>query len=193
MNTILNYYNNLGEITTINNYDYCEIELLGKHAKSLENNKSMLISKSDINSMLNFKWYLCKSGYPGTYGTYDNTIQFSCLVPAHRLLFHNELSQLESGLVIDHINRNKLDNRRNNLRICTAKENSYNKTKKGDKYKGIKKITKKKTGEVTYQAIISKDGKRHIISDIATEEEAARMYDAMAEELFGVFASKNLP
>ena len=92
------------------------------------------------------------------------------------------------GYVIDHINRNKLDNRFENLRVITARENSYNRTKSissNNKYKGVIKRGNK------FVASITKDGNRKEISGFDTEEDAARMYDMMAEELFGEFAGLN--
>ena len=46
-----------------------------------------------------------------------------------KTLHKNLLGKQEKGYVIDHINRNKLDNRLENLRVITCKENSYNRTK----------------------------------------------------------------
>lgn len=54
------------------------------------------------------------------------------------------MKKISKGWVIDHINRNKLDNRLKNLRLATIKENSRNTSKqKGikNKYKGVYKIS----------------------------------------------------
>lgn len=45
---------------------------------------------------------------------------------------HREIMKPEAHLQIDHINRNSLDNRRENLRICTAAENNLNKSQVQD-------------------------------------------------------------
>jgi restriction endonuclease S subunit len=107
------------------------------------------------------------------------------------------------GMVVDHINRNKLDNRRENLRICTMAENSYNRTKIKtidivdnikkprkikSKYKGVKKDNKNE-----WSASITKDGKKYEMKHLPDEITAAKMYDVMSEELFGVFCAKNNP
>ncbi len=193
MNNILNFYKNDGSISDHHlDYDYCQIELLGKHAKKgdvliNENHGNiMLISKNDVNLVANFKWYLGASGYPSTYGTYDGTIKYSAPLPLHKLLF----PQIDEGMVVDHINRDRMDNRRTNLRVCTALQNSYNRSKlKGQRYKGVSKHETKKG--VTYIASITKDGVKHEIKDIETEEQAAKVYDMMAEQLFGEYAGKN--
>jgi hypothetical protein len=190
MNKIINYYKNNGDVVeNISrnicknlldpmNYDYAQISLINNL------NNMMLVSRSDVMSVIRCKWYLGSSGYPITYGSYDKTIQFSKPVSLHRLLF----GKLEKGFVVDHINRNKLDNRRDNLRICTIQENSFNKTKSTNgtnKYKGVIK------NGTSYSAVITRDGIKREIKNISTEEEAAKIYDIMAEELFGHYAAKN--
>lgn len=176
----MNYYKNDGTLSDMHNCDYCQIELKGNHAQT--NNACALISKSSIPLVSSFEWYCGKDGYPVAYKCIDDAnIKLGRGTKLHKLLI-----DCPKGLVIDHINRNKLDNRIENLRICTPRENSYNRSKASNiKYKGVKK-----SGNM-WIASVTKDGVKHEINNIATELEAAKMYDIMAEELFGNFAAKN--
>jgi hypothetical protein len=176
MNKILGFYNSLNIECDIDEASYVKLELLGR-AKNTENNY-FLISISKLEYVLRHSWYLDSNGYPMTYTGRSKT------------LHKNLLGKQEKGYVIDHINRNKLDNRLENLRVISARENSYNRTKNkssNNKYKGVIKRGEK------YVASITKNGIRKEISGFDTEEDAARMYDMMAEELFGEFAGKNFP
>lgn len=198
VNTIEKYYNINGEETETDNYEYVKIKLLGPHAK--EEDAKMLISKCDVSIVMNFLWYLGKDGYPVTYTSIDGDIKFGRGLKIHRFLE----SDVPKGMVVDHMNRNRLDNRRENLRICTIAENSYNKTKvikKEDnvgtdkkpkkvksKYKGVKQDNKNE-----WSATITKDGKKYEMKHLSDEITAAKMYDIMSEELFGNFSAKNNP
>lgn len=171
-NTIHSVYNEINEETTFDlNPSFVKINLLGIGAS-----KQFIISIKDLDRVLSHDWYLNKSGYPFSYTAIYHTL--------HRFL----LGKQEKGIVIDHINRNKLDNTHNNLRIISSKENSYNRTKNSNsnnKYKGVQKRGNK------FSAVITKDGIRREIPGFNTEKEAARIYDMMAEEMFGEFAGKN--
>jgi hypothetical protein len=187
MNKVIGFYTNEGIlIQDDSKYDYAQIELLGGHARDTDRGNQMLVSFQDVPVVMNFKWYLNKNGYPSTYGSFCGTYRFSRPVAIHRLLTANTVPE---GMVVDHINRNRLDNRRENFRICTPAQNSYNRTiTEGKQFKGVTKISKN-----NYMASVTKDGVRREIKNIPSEEEAAKIYDMMALELFGEYASLNFP
>lgn len=197
MNYVINLFKNDGSIVenrylTYNdiNFDYAQVSLLGDHADNTSEGNIMLVSYHDLELVLKFKWYLTKAGYPGTYGSVDGSIKYSRPVHLHQFLY----PYTPYGHVVDHINRDRLDNRRDNLRICTALQNSYNKSKpknSNKKYKGVHKTGRK--NNPTYTASITKNGVKQEIKNIQTEEQAAKVYDMMAEELFGEYAAKNFP
>ena len=107
--------------------------------------------------------------------------------PLHRLLMDPP-----KGMVIDHINHNGLDNRRENLRICTRAENSRNRGKQKNNTSGYKGVCWYKRDK-KWRAQIKKDSKKIHIGYFDIIEDAARAYDAKAKELFGEFAHLNFP
>lgn len=99
------------------------------------------------------------------------------------VLLHRYIMGADPGQEIDHINGNKLDNRVENLRICTKSENMQNR-RTWSKYghKGICKNGKK------WQANIYKGGKRYFIGNYDTIEQAKIAYRDKSIELYGSFA-----
>lgn len=95
---------------------------------------------------------------------------------------------------IDHINRNPLDNRRDNLRIATVGQNNFNKTKQQgciSQYIGISKTFNCITNK--WYAHIMCKGEYYHLGVFKTEEEAARARDIATKKYFGEFGSYNFP
>ena len=112
----------------------------------------------------------------------------------HRLVAQIFIPNPENKPVINHINGNRLDNRKENLRICTRSENCRNKKVRSDSKSGYKGVNPNPNGR--YQAYIGDPTRKsqHIhLGYHATKEEAARAYDKKAIELHGEFANLNFP
>jgi len=103
---------------------------------------------------------------------------------------HREILGARKGLLTDHINGNKLDNRKENLRICTHQQNQRNKPSRcgASKYKGVS--IHGPTGK--FQVHIRADiGKRLNLGHFDDEEKAAKAYDMAALKYHGEFANLN--
>jgi hypothetical protein len=125
------------------------------------------------------KWYLSRTGY----------VTLARAVNGQTYLHRIVMNASHDGHV-DHINGNKLDNRKCNLRICTQAENNRNLTsKRSDSkqpYKGVRI-----TASGKWNARIRSRGHGIHIGNFDTAEAAALAYDEKAKQLFGTFAATN--
>ena len=105
---------------------------------------------------------------------------------------HREVMHAPDGMQVDHINGNGLDNRRENLRICTHAQNMQNTGKHASNTSGFKGVFLDKTCKSkTWRAQIRIPGHRISLGSFTDPESAARAYDAKARELHGEFANTN--
>lgn len=92
------------------------------------------------------------------------------------------------GAQVDHINLDKLDNRKMNLRWVTATQNCHNRpryqTKTSSKYLGVTKVGNRWRAQIRH-------GRYLHCGYYATELEAAKARDAMAKKKFGKTAFLN--
>ena len=128
-----------------------------------------------------YKWHQTGKGYA--------TAQINGLrVWMHHLVLGNP----ESGKVVDHINRNALDNRKTNLRFVTPSQNNFNSGVSSNSTTGYKGVyPDKRKGRAPYKAQLYSKGKYIYLGSFYTPEEAARAYDAKAKEINGEFAYLN--
>jgi len=146
-----------------------------------------LIDSSDLDDVRQYRWCLADD-YVVTSVRVDSG-KFR-QVKLHRHLLRTQLSALP-GMDGDHISRDKLDNRRSNLRVATEAQNSANRSKHRNNTSGFVGVTRiRKTGR--WEARISVDGSPRCLGTYGTAEEAARAYDTAALELRGEFAVTNL-
>lgn len=152
-------------------------------AKELRTRKGIrvLIDNKDFNLVKDMVWRVSARGYVETTLYWA---PYKLNVKLHRLIMSPP-----DHLVIDHINSNKLDNRRINLRICTQAENnrnaSFRKDKSTSKYKGVH------CERGRWKAQIQLNKKKYTLGTFDTELEAAKAYNCKAVELHGKFALLN--
>lgn len=103
---------------------------------------------------------------------------------------HREILGLtDPGVEVDHRDHDGLNNRRENLRACTEWQNQQNRRKGAacsSRFKGVYWF--KRTGKWRAQI---KSGKVIHVGYFASEEDAARAYDAASRKAFGEFALTN--
>ncbi len=108
------------------------------------------------------------------------------------IYMHRQIMQPAKGMMVDHINHNKLDNRQVNLRACTRRENILNQASKLGSASKFKGVEYRKDRDKCF-ARIRINGKRTYLGSFTEELEAARAYDRAAVEHQGEFAHLNFP
>ena len=93
------------------------------------------------------------------------------------------------GVSVDHINGDRLDNRKSNLRICSQSQNMKNRKPNKNGKSAYKGVVSLKNGR--FRAKIDSDGKRYDLGVYDNEHDAVIAYNAGAKILHGSFAYMN--
>ena len=106
------------------------------------------------------------------------------------VLMHRLITDARSGELVDHIDLDKSNNQRSNLRLCTFSDNMCNRVKPITSTNEYKGISYKRELE-KWTARIHKDGKEYHLGVFSTAMDAAIAYDKAAIEMHGSFARTN--
>ena len=154
---------------------------------SLTQNKVALVDDEDFEWLNQFKWYACWSGWVWY------AIRKSPILDGKRItiLMHREIMNAPNGVPVDHRNSNGLDNRRENVRLCTNQQNMHNRKKANRNNKlGIKGVcwhrnTKK------FRSQINLNGKKIHLGLFNVLGDADSAYRKAEEKYFGEFARRS--
>ena len=142
----------------------------------------------DIYTIVDYKWYeYLKNYYVWPKKDRDNGYYWFIKFNGKNIKIHNIIG----GLKYDHINRNKSDNREENLRPSSNAENARNRTVTKISKSGLKGVFIDKRGKYTAQ--IRKEGKLYYLGTFKDKIEAGIEYDKASLYLFGEFACLNFP
>lgn len=149
-----------------------------------------IIDNEMYDRVMRFKWHVFiakrKNGnvYYASTGIHKGLIRTTFFI--HQLIMNFP----QRGFEVDHINRNGLDNRIQNLRICTPSQNKMNMkppVNKSSIYKGVVRRIKNKT----FESCIFVNGRSIYLGRFKSEVDAAIAYNNAALKYFGEFAWLN--
>lgn len=140
---------------------------------------SCLFDYSSIDKIKDHKWRAQKNT--------DKYIAVVATTEKSTIIMSRIIAVPSSDMFVDHVNGNPLDNRVNNLRICTHQQNMLNRAKGRGAFKGVyfDKSREKWCAQITV------NGKTKTIGRYLNEIEAAIAYDSFAKKLHGEFARLN--
>lgn len=162
-------------------------DFIGDKMKEIKLTKGAvaIVDNEDYEKLKNYSWYLSDTGYAST-TTWDKVSKKSIHKKMHRMIIG-----AESGMDVDHINGNRLDNRKSNLRVCTRAENLKNSSIRSDNSSGYKGVSFFKPIK-KWRAYIGVNGKHIPLGYFDDPIEAAKAYNKAALELHGEFAKLNI-
>lgn len=88
----------------------------------LNNEKFVTVDDDDFESLSKHNWQFCLSHGEKGYARRKITVNSKRVL----IIMHRVITNCPSGMEVDHINGDTLDNRKQNLRICTRQENAQN-------------------------------------------------------------------
>lgn len=136
----------------------------------MNNGGEFLIDKEDYDLVKEITWNLDNCGY------------VSSLVNGKRVQQHRLIMgcKHKDGLQIDHINRNKIDNRKSNLRTVSQKENQRNKDAMNTSKTGIRGVCYEKERNKWRVQINTDEGRKRFRCN--TLEEAIKLREKLERE-----------
>ena len=141
----------------------------------------VLVDDEDFDRLVIHSWYFR-----------DNYAARSYWIPKHRTIFiHSEIMNFPTGYEVDHINHNGLDNRRENLRLCTHSQNAKNSKLPINNTSGYKGACYRKDIK-KWHSYITVDGNRLFLGFYNELIDAAKAYDRAAKLHYGEFANLNI-
>jgi hypothetical protein len=159
----------------IQHKDYAEIVLYNMSQTEVGKTK---IDLADVCACHIYKWRLVKRPN-GSVKAQTNINKKG--IPLHQFLLKTK--------GIDHINGDSLDNRRNNLRVCTNQQNSFNQKTKVTNTSGYKGVSFQKKNN-TYRAYIVKNNKQIHLGSFIKKEDAYKIRQKAEITMFGEYRRK---
>lgn len=137
-------------------------------------NGVVIVDDEDLEKVVNFPWRVSTKGY---------AVYSSDSGKSYQML-HNVILNVPNGSGVDHINRNKLDNRKSNLRFAHNYQQGQNRDLNPNNTSGFKGVSFNKT-KLKFQASIKFGYEQKHLGYYNTAEEAAAVYNQAARLYFG--------
>lgn len=137
-----------------------------------------IIDAEDLSKVSDRCWSVNANGY----------LQTNAYAEGKTLLLHKFIvGDYKKGFCVDHIDRNKLNNRKTNLRICLPKDNAKNTSIRIDNTSGFTGVYKSKDRS-KWWAEITANGEKHYLGSFENFNDAVRARLDAEKEYFGEYS-----
>ncbi len=145
----------------------------------LKDGQKAEVDDEDYDMLSKFKWH-CLNGYAKSFSE------------RHILAMHRLVTHAQKGLEVDHLNGNRLDNRRSNLRVCTKSVNLQSRKLPKNNTSGYRGVFfQPKSIFHPWHTHIAFNKKIIYVGSYTNKKDAALAYDLKAVELYGKLAKTN--
>lgn len=156
-----------------------KVEMRGTYGVLHLGSSEFLFDAEDLPLIESRNWYRDKDGYLVSCYYFSGVRRF--------VRFHRIVMKATSQQIVDHINKNRADNRKGNLRLCNSSENDRNRSRYSTNTSGVTgvffdKRRRKWVANITY------NNKRLHLGRYASKEDAVRARLSKEVELFREFA-----
>lgn len=146
-----------------------------------KNGEVVLADVEDYDLLNDKSWSVSSHGYATT--TVEEKVVYM-----HRLILDNHI---KDNMEVDHINGNRLDNRKSNLRVCEHRDNLRNLGLKKNNKSGYPGVRRMQNGK--YRAVITVNYKQICIGTFPNFDAAVNARKLAEIEYFGEYARKIEP
>lgn len=149
---------------------------------ALTQGKVAIVDDEDFEYLNQWKWYAQRD--PTINGSYAARQEYMGSINGKQkkklILMHRLIMNCPPRMYIDHINHDRLDNRKENLRIVSNRQNQQNSRRTGvSKYRGVSWSKWRNK----WVAAIQIDGKQKHLGSFDDEKEAAKAYEKACRDI----------
>lgn len=152
---------------------------------ALTKGQKAIVDASRYNELSRYNWYAVFNKGMQRYYAYRTE---AC----QDVTLHRHVLNFPQSAEVDHKNHDTLDNRISNLRPCTSRQNQANRRKTANTSSRFRGVCWDGTHQI-WQVHIRINSVQKTLGYRRDEEAAARLYDIVAIQQFGVFAQLNFP
>lgn len=155
-----------------------DVAIIWAHSSPSRDIKPILIDLEDLEKVNKYRWHIDDRANMASSSRIKDKSK-----SMHRLIMNPKTCKVQ----IDHIDGDRLDNRKCNLRIATNQQNNCNRGPQSNNTSGYKGVSWNKTMK-KYEAYIKYNNKKISLGFFNDKEEAASIRDKKAKELHKEFA-----
>jgi hypothetical protein len=152
----------------------------GRTRSDTKRKKSIIVDDEDFEYLNSFEWQVDKF----------NTVTTHLKDNKESRLIHRIIMKPPIGIEIDHIDGNRLNNQKSNLRFATSSQNKMNRGARKDNKSGYKGVSWHKQRN-KWTARIMVDGRYQHLGLFEDIADAIKKYNEYALKFFGEFAWLN--